>query len=644
MRYLKVLLTAVLVLGLIFAVSSCTKSVQAPEQKDSGSDELVKEFYSSEFLSEEIALKLLKDEIDSKEGVLVFGKDEISNEPSANNNVVLVVSEQSKIFDPDLKKGTAYYYVSALKNSKELTRKFVRVAIDYTPDGWKVNVIDVENYKIPEEEIAIEKNLEASPLANGYPDPFYRLITPGVSGNDVRFLQERLNEFLIEKGYNVQLTVDGIYGPKTQSAVLNYCQYYGLNYDGNFGYNKMVKLLSVTDGKLDVIPSMSIEKIEYITSPLVVGETEVLRVTIARNSYTNLNYEFYIVAESSAHGQLASALVNMSAGEQRRSFNLVVKFNKAGDFKTTIKLFTKNLESITARTGTYPDTVKSSSTPSFTPRVSIDSIDYTTKPLVVDEAENLKVVISESGGTNISRSLKIVVSSSAHGQLGETTVTWNAGEVTKSVNFPVKFRKAGEFSTKVSVYTQSGSLVAERMGLSKDTVYASNPSRGPSIPSWARFYIYVDLWKDRSREGKLYLYDRSGNLRYTTRALGMSALGRPWYQNSGDTPTGGYEGTLAAPAYPAESFGIGNVVELWGISGNAYRAYYEFGRAGIWIHGGRGIYTGYSGAYLYPTHGCVRIPDDAQVAMFGKGYSNLGIMGQIGVYMGSKGYVVVDEK
>lgn len=645
MRYGKTLFTFVLVFGLLFIVVSCTsQSVNIAQQRTSDVDRILNEFYSAEFLSEDTILKLLEHEIDSKERVLFFGKDEISNEVSTTNQVVLVLTNKGKIFDPESKKGTAYYYISALKNSKEIARKLVKVAIDYTTEGWKVSKIDVENYNVPEEEIDIEKKLEASALANGYPDPFFRLITPGTSGSDVKFLQERLNEFLLEKGYSTLLEVDGIYGQKTQSAVLRFCQYYGLYYDGNVGYNKMVKLLGVTDGKLDIIPDMTVSKIEYRSLPLVVGESELLRVTVTRNSYTNINYKFYIVAESSAHGQLASALVNMLPGEKQKSFDLVVKFNKAGDFMTTVKLLTENLDLITSRTGKYPDTVRSSSSSSFIPEVSIDSIKYTSLPLVVNETENLNVVISETGGKNISRKFKVVVSSSAHGKLGESTIVWNPGEVTKSINFSVKFNKSGEFSTKISVYTESGVLVAERIGLSKDTVYSSKQAENPAIPSWAKFYIHVDLWADRSREGKLYLYDKSGNLKYTTRALGKSALGRPWYEKSGDTPTGGYEGTLSLPAYPAESFGIGNVVELWGISGNAYRAYYEFGRAGIWIHGGRGIYTGYSGAYLYPTHGCVRIPDDAQVIMLGKGSSNLGIMGQIGVYVGSKGYVFVSEK
>lgn len=639
-RFFASALTVVLVALMLLSCAAPLTNGKDARARGQVNDSLSAQFYSLNLLTRQEVRELFEGDLGEKVVPLFFGEDEIANQPLDPAKVIFVQTELGRTFDPESKQGAAHFIVSTLDYHGKAKSKFVTLNVKY--DGqWVKRVTSVEPLNLSEEE---EKELQSSVMANGYPDPFYRLITPGTTGNDVRFLQERLNEFLLEKGYNMQIKVDGIYGPETQSAVLRFCQHYALNYDGNFGVSKMNRLLSVTDGELDVVPSFSVDKIEYLTEPLVVGETETLRVTISRHSFTNIDYSFYVVAKSSAHGQLASALVKMEAGEKTKSFDLIVRFNAAGDFRTTVELYTTKFNKITERTGAYADTVRSNQTPTFTPKVTIGDMKYTTAPLVVNRTEKFQVTISEEGGRNLSRKFRVVVQSSAHGELAESLVTWAAGEVSKTLTFDVKFSKAGDFSTKVSVFTESGTLVAERWGSSKDTVYTSDPNQGPSIPSWARFYIHVDLWRDRSREGKLYLYDRSGNLRYTTRALGKSAYGYPWYERSGDTPTGGYEGVLAGPAEPSVSFGIGNVVELWGISGNAYRAYHEFGRSGIWIHGGRGVYTGYSGAYLYPTHGCVRIPDDAQVEMFGKGSSNLGVMGKIGVPFGGRGYVVVTEK
>ena len=59
----------------------------------------------------------------------------------------------------------------------------------------------------------------------------YKTISYGSSGEDVRKLQQTLNSL----GFN--LSVDGQFGPKTQSAVRSYQQKNGLAVDGIVGVN-----------------------------------------------------------------------------------------------------------------------------------------------------------------------------------------------------------------------------------------------------------------------------------------------------------------------------------------------------------------------------------------------------------------------
>ena len=68
----------------------------------------------------------------------------------------------------------------------------------------------------------------------------YKTISYGSSGDDVRKLQQTLNSL----GYN--LSVDGQFGPKTQSAVRSYQQKNGLSVDGIVGVNTWNSLLKTS--------------------------------------------------------------------------------------------------------------------------------------------------------------------------------------------------------------------------------------------------------------------------------------------------------------------------------------------------------------------------------------------------------------
>ncbi len=196
----------------------------------------------AEFVTDDVLVDMLKDfGIQNRDDIKVLGRDVISNDEDISKINLVVVSEVGRKAVNDSEYLAEYVVYAALSGKSIVTEKVVLQARSEKEEIGK-SIVKIENsvYEFSKE--------ENETLANGYPDQFYRLITPGVSGNDVVFLQQRLNEFLVEKGYNFVIKVDGIYGAETQGAVLVYCQYYKLNYDGNFGVNKMNRLLSVTDG------------------------------------------------------------------------------------------------------------------------------------------------------------------------------------------------------------------------------------------------------------------------------------------------------------------------------------------------------------------------------------------------------------
>mgnify|MGYP003658234962 CR=1 FL=1 len=80
-----------------------------------------------------------------------------------------------------------------------------------------------------------------------------------------------------------------------------------------------------------------------------------------------------------------------------------------------------------------------------------------------------------------------------------------------------------------------------------------------------------------------------------------TALSGNWKLKGMDTPTGEYQGTLAAWT-PEETYGPHRVLKLDAVAGNALEAE-KLGRSGLAIHGGR------DQSILWSTEGCVRVFD-----------------------------------
>ncbi|OQY10475.1 MAG: hypothetical protein B6I28_00955 [Fusobacteriia bacterium 4572_132] len=139
-----------------------------------------------------------------------------------------------------------------------------------------------------------------------------------------------------------------------------------------------------------------------------------------------------------------------------------------------------------------------------------------------------------------------------------------------------------------------------------------------------KFNIIGKFSSNRTREGRIYIYSKDGELKISRRALANGAKGG-MNTSGGDTPTGVYDAGLERYKTDSTVYGKGNVVRLIkGIDGLAKRIYgYGRQRNGILIHGGR-YYEGKN--YLSKTYGCVRVFDPSQREMFGYGYSDGGIL------------------
>lgn len=106
-------------------------------------------------------------------------------------------------------------------------------------------------------------------LSNGYPIPT-RQLKNGSRGDDVKWLQIVLN-----KTINSNLTIDGTFGSKTKSAVINFQSTYSLNPDGIVGPNTLSKLQEVgsnifvgaiAEPTISTIEFSNIDKTYYATS------------------------------------------------------------------------------------------------------------------------------------------------------------------------------------------------------------------------------------------------------------------------------------------------------------------------------------------------------------------------------------------
>jgi peptidoglycan hydrolase-like protein with peptidoglycan-binding domain len=122
--------------------------------------------------------------------------------------------------------------------------------------------------------------------------------------------------------------------------------------------------------------------------------------------------------------------------------------------------------------------------------------------------------------------------------------------------------------------------------------FVVTPVPTPTTKEWS---IKIELPKDRTKTGVLYLYDSAGAIIQKSDCYGKSAYNKEMWEYQGNTPTGTYTGQLGpVQTNNVTSYGPYQVVMLTGGD-------YASARSGIWIHGGQ------SQTKLSATLGCVRI-------------------------------------
>lgn len=85
--------------------------------------------------------------------------------------------------------------------------------------------------------IHFDKRNKKSACSSGYP-----LVKQGFKSNYVMILQDALNNM------GRPLTIDGVFGNNTKSAVINFQKYYGLKVDGIVGCSTWRKIASIANG------------------------------------------------------------------------------------------------------------------------------------------------------------------------------------------------------------------------------------------------------------------------------------------------------------------------------------------------------------------------------------------------------------
>jgi len=124
--------------------------------------------------------------------------------------------------------------------------------------------------------------------------------------------------------------------------------------------------------------------------------------------------------------------------------------------------------------------------------------------------------------------------------------------------------------------------------------------------------IIISLKQDRTQEGVLTVWTYSASLNKFIQQYSCPCLGHgdggDWTHINGDTPTGGWNGTIIGPGgtSPNDSLGVQNRIDLSSSYGNAYTAEHTYERSGFQIHGGRRNLE----PPLYLTHGCIRVYEE----------------------------------
>lgn len=355
----------------------------------------------------------------------------------------------------------------------------------------------------------------------------------------------------------------------------------------------------LTDKATDIVIASTqvptIGVMNYISTPLIINETETLRATFqeSKSTKTARTYfaEVYII-KGSTSTKAASKSFTIPSGSSSVNVDFTLKFSTAGSYYTLIKVYSSSGGSLLVqRQGSNPDYVYGAPT--------IGAMTYTTAPLKVNEDETLSVVFSEST-SQVKREYLVKI----YGVINSTkylrstkTVVIPAGSTSVTQTFSFKLPVAGTMYTTVSVYNSAGTtLMNERVGTSPDNITGD----------WK---ITVSLPSNRNNKGTLTLYNCSGTSISSFECLGRSVSNGSMTVTNGNTPTGTYTGYLYGPASPTSSYGPYKVVNMTGVSGVIVSS----GRSGIWIHGGDAATDTSDTWYpLRPTHGCVRISNSNQ--------------------------------
>lgn len=236
------------------------------------------------------------------------------------------------------------------------------------------------------------------------------------------------------------------------------------------------------------------------------------------------------------------------------------------------------------------DDLRSQNATAYTPTITSFSYSGT---IEVGKPTTLTIKLTEQAGTSTARSYTVKTYCTRDGQeyqVSSVNMTIPKNSTTASKKVTLTFSHAGEFTTRVAVY-------------SGNTLLTTREGRSPDV-SHGRWKIVCTFPKDRTKYGVFALYNAAGELQETGDCLGLSTKNIdeniPW----GNTPCGTYTGYLTGPITGGDNpakYGPYKCVDADAVDVPCINDGTR--NDGMWIHGGR------SQKKLQPTDGCVRVFD-----------------------------------